>query len=263
MRRRGPNGPSARSEERRQLKARWENNRRHKDDSASSPNEACKATAISTTYTFDADGNQVIIQRRGERAMATITATDKRFAELREKVESWNRRPGKNGDKVADVKDISGEDVSEILALAYALTNHPAYEEARKAMILHRLRGGLRQSFKDLQKRHGHHLQQSAISACVVRNVDGYSFIDEIVELHKEDIAAEKPRPLLGHPKARELRRAAVEYLVANLGIPGTSFENAVEMVRKADEMREQLEAQEQQYLEELHGLRDPRQEKI
>jgi hypothetical protein len=152
----------------------------------------------------------------GVPAWVAARATDQYFSEVQAKVQRWN-------------KEISGDDVMEILELALALTNHPAYEAAREAMILHRLHsGGLRRAFQKLQRRH----HEPPEFSCA----DSVSWYMEEAEYG--------------------LRRA-VEHVVADLGIPASSFAGAVEKVRKAYAIREQYKAERRRYLEELHGLGD------
>jgi hypothetical protein len=196
-----------REDERRQLAARWEEN--YKRRKAGSPS-------------------------------AAIQAIDEHFAKLRTKVQNWNRKPGKD-DKVSDVKDISGADVMEVLALAFALTNDAAYEADREAMRLHRLdKGGLRRAFGNLQKRHGHDQAPDFYYSPDI--VDGQQY--NIVQQYMDEFGFKS--------------RRAIEHVVADLGMQGTSFADAVDKARKAYEKREVHEAERQQYLEELSGLRDP-----
>lgn len=212
-----------RTDERLALEERWEKNRRRRATPPSPKDtELARKSAISTLYTFDADGKEMIIPRRGDRALAEIAATDKYFAELRTKVEGWNRKRGKNGEH-GDAKDINGRDVMEVLALASALTNNPAYEAARKAMRLHRLdKGGLRRAFRNLQRRHGHDLAPD-LSLNVAQYIDQFGYG----------------------------RRQAIEHVVADLGVPGKTFESAVNRLLKAFARR----TERGRYFKELHGL--------
>ena len=206
-------GEHRRDAERRELEARWEENR-----------------------------------KRREAGWPSLTgATDQYSNELCTKVRNWNRKPNKKG-KAVDAKDINCDDVMEVLALASALTNDPAYTAAQKAMRLHRLdKGGLRRAFQDLLLRHGHDQVPDLGSP---DTVDGHP--DDVVQQYMGEFGYEF--------------RQAVEHVVANIGMPGTSFADAVDRVRKAyptrDQKafakREQREADRRQYLEELHGLRDP-----
>ena len=115
----------------------------------------------------------------------------------------------------------------EVLELASRLTNHPAYEAAVKAMRLHRLdRGGLRRALHDLQRRHGH--------------IEPHDYAQPIV-LYMTELDYSY--------------RQAIEHVVASMGIPGHSFSDAVEKVRKAypkGDLRKKQREQEL-YLEELH----------
>jgi hypothetical protein len=164
-------------------------------------------------------------KQRGASLPPDWHAIEQHFAEQLTKVNTWNKKPSGK-----DVKEISGEDVMEILEIASMLTNHPAYEAARRALMLHRLdRGGLRRAFLKLRRRHAPPPEHAAAD-CVdwYRGEFSYGF------------------------------RRAVEHVVANLGVPGTSFENAVEKTRKAYTRRAQHKAEQQRYLEQLHGLREP-----
>jgi hypothetical protein len=204
--RRGPPSRRARprEDERRQLAARWEEN--CKGRKAGSPSDA-------------------------------FQAINEHFAGLRARVQNWNRKPGDVGKdgKVKDVKDISGADVVEVLTLAFALTNDPAYEAARKAMKLHRLdKGGLRSAFVKLQRLHGH---------------------DQVPSLYGLDVH-DTVREYMDEFGYESLQ--AIDHIVADVGMPGTSFANAVEKARKAYAKREVYEAERQQYLEELSGRRNP-----
>ena len=119
----------------------------------------------------------------------------------------------------------------EVLNLAFILTNHPAYAAAQKAMILHRLdTGGLKRAFTKLLRRHDEPPELSCVLSCE-------PFPDNVSWYMEE----------YGYP----LRRA-VEHVVADQGIPGTSFSDAVDKVRKAYAKREQYEADRQRYLKEL-----------
>jgi hypothetical protein len=215
-RRRGP-PPSRparpREDERLQLAARWEENRKRREagwPAAPDDVELRQKAALSRTLTFDADGNQVIKQLRGDKALASIQPDAEHFAELRAKVQNWNRKPSKNG-KDEDVKNITGADVMEVLALAFALTNDPAYETAMEAMKLHKLdNGGLRQPFKNLQRRHGHDQVPTLYAPEVHDTVQEY--MDEF---------------------GYEFRQA-IDHIVADFGMPGASFKSAVDEARKA-----------------------------
>jgi hypothetical protein len=231
MRRQGP--PSKRrarrrEDERDKLEARWKKNRERRK--AGWPVSSTEVEpAVSRTNTFDADGNQVIIERRGAEALTEHQAINNHSAELCAKVQNWNRKRGKDG-KVGDVKDISGEDVIDILEIAGALTNHPAYAAARKALILHRLhRGGLRRAFHKLLHRHGH---------------DQVPDLNDTVQWYMDEFDYNS--------------RRAIEHVVANMGVSGTSFANAVDKTRKAYAKRERHEVERQKYHEELSGRRDP-----
>jgi hypothetical protein len=222
-----------RADERRELAARWEENcKRGKAGWALTTEELERygdlAQVTSHILAVDAQGKTVTVttELRGADARASIAAHKQHLADLRAKVESWNKE---TPDKKA--KEISGEDVMEVLDLAFVLTNHPAYEAARKALRLHRLdAGGLRRAFLNLQRRH----HNDSPVRCAADAIDWY--MDEF---------------------GYKFRRA-VEQVVANEGVPGTCFDDAVEKVRKAYARREQHEAERQQYLEELNGLRDP-----
>jgi hypothetical protein len=227
------------------LERRWKkNSERRKADRPASPNELSKA-ALSITHTFDADGNQVTIERCGAEALAERQAMNDRLAELGAKVENWNRKRGKEGTVQDLVKNLSGEVVMEILEIAGALTNHPAYEAARKAMVLHRLdTGGLRRAFSKLQRRHGHdrgtpdHLYADDIEALIGQQLHA---IDDNVYENDEG-------------ECSDLQ--AVEYVVAMFGIEGETFDSVVKRVHKAYTERAEREAHRQQYLKELVGFR-------
>jgi hypothetical protein len=165
-------------------------------------------------------------------------AQERYLAELGVKVRKWNRRPTKGG-KDVDAKDISGASIMDALNLAFALTNHPAYEAARKAMRLHRLdRGGLRRAFLKLQRRHGHDQVP-----CLYGRLYELDVHDSVQEYMDE----------FGYKL-----RQAIEHIVADVGMPGTSFADAVDKARKDYAKREIHDAERQQYLEELSGHRAP-----
>jgi hypothetical protein len=126
--------------------------------------------------------------------------------------------------------EISGKDVMEVLELAGMLTNDPAYDAAQKAMRVHRLNtGGLKRAFLNLLRRHHERPEYSCIDN-VTWYMEEYGF---------------------------NLRRA-VEHVVASQGIPGTSFDDAVDKVRKAYAKRGKHEAERQRYRSELAGQRSP-----
>jgi hypothetical protein len=215
-RRRGPpplRPARPREDERRQLASRWEENRKRREagwPAAPDDFELRQKIALSRTVTFDAERNQVIKQLRGGKALAAIQADDDHVAELRAKVQNWNRKPSKDG-KDEPAKDISGVDVMEALALAFALTNNPAYKAAGDAMKLHRLDDrGLRQPFKNLQRRHGHDQVPTLYAPEVHDTVQEY--MDEF---------------------GYEFRQA-IDHIVADFGMPGASFKSAVDEARKA-----------------------------
>jgi hypothetical protein len=225
--------PTPRANERLELAARWEKNcERRKAGWPPNPGQlehyGDLAQVTSHILALDAQGKTVTVttELRGADARAAIAAHKQHFADLRAKVESWNKE---TPDKKA--KEISGEDVMEVLDLAFALTNHPAYEAARQAMRLHRLdAGGLRRAFLNLQRRH----HDDSPVRCAADSVDWY--MDEF---------------------GYKFRRA-VEQVVASDGVPGTCFDDAVDKVRKAYAKREQHEVEKQRYRAELAGLRDP-----
>jgi hypothetical protein len=200
-----------RDDERQELEARWEENcKRRKAGWPPIPADLelfGDNTARHTTHTFDAQGEPVTKELRGMDAWKNARVMDQYSATLREKVARWINR-----------KEISGEDVMEVLGLALALTNHPAYDAARKAMHLHRLdTGGLKRAFRKLQRRHNP-LPEDSCADCVTWYIDEFGY---------------------------GLRRA-VEHVVADLGIPGTSFADAVDKVRKAYRKHEQHAAERQ-----------------
>lgn len=169
-----------------------------------------------------------------------LGAESQYFADLRERVSNWNRKISAKGEAI-DAKDINGSDVIEVLELAGALTNDPAYREAIKSMRLHRLeRGGLRRAFQDLQRRHGH--------------VDDQSSLFDMIETYQFELGLEKAEAS-GQPVVKESVQRATEHAVAATGFPGASFATVVDTIRHAFEKREQRDADEQQYLAELHGL--------
>jgi hypothetical protein len=238
-------GARPREDQRDKLERRWKkNSERRKADRPASPDAPSKA-ALGITHTFDADGNQVTIERRGAEALAERQAMNDRLAELCAKVQNWNRRRGKGG-KVQDVvKNLSGEVVMEILEIAGALTNDPAYEATRKAMILHRLdTGGLRSAFGKLLRRHGHdqgtpdHLYADDIEALIGQQL--HAIDDDVYE----------------NDEGESSDLQAVEYVVAMFGIEGETFDSVVARVHKAYKERGQHEARRQQYLNELLEVR-------
>jgi hypothetical protein len=115
----------------------------------------------------------------------------------------------------------------EILGIALMLTNDPAYAAARKAMIRHRIHtGGLKHGFLKLHRRHHEPPEHCCADSVSWHIKEGYSL------------------------------REAAEHVAADEGIPGTSFRDAADKVRKAYARREQHEAERQQYLNDLGGLR-------
>jgi hypothetical protein len=164
--------------------------------------------------TFDPLGNPITMAVSGKRMWIAPGEIVRYCRELGTKVRGWENK-----------KEISGQDVREILGIALMLTNDPAYAAARKAMIRHRIdTGGLKRGLLNLHRRHHEppeHLCTKSISWYLK---EGYSL------------------------------REAIEYVVAEEGIPGRSFSDAVEKVRKAYAKREQHEAERQQYLNELGG---------
>jgi hypothetical protein len=68
------------------------------------------------TDTFvDAHGNEVTLH--GERARAAGAALDQHFAKLRDKVENWNKTVVDDEGRTVRAKEISGEDVMEVLEI--------------------------------------------------------------------------------------------------------------------------------------------------
>jgi hypothetical protein len=117
-------------------------------------------------------------------------------------------------------KEFSGKDVMEILGIALMLTNDPAYAAAREAMIRHRIHtGGLKHGFLKLHRRHHEPPEHCCADSVSWHIKEGYRL------------------------------REAAEHVAADEGIPGTSFRDAADKVRKAYARREQHEAERQQYL--------------
>jgi hypothetical protein len=153
-------------------------------------------------------------------------AVNRHFAKQLETVRKWERK-------------LCDEYVMEMLKLATMLTNDPAYESAQKAMIRHRLnKGGLKRAFLKLLDRH----HEPPEYACVSSTEPWPDVVTQYMEERGYGL------------------RKAVEHAVADLGIPGTSFADAVDKVRKAYARRKQHEVERQRYLEELHGIRDVEQ---
>jgi hypothetical protein len=124
----------------------------------------------------------------------------------------WWSPDGQQAQQLAKVRDwknkknISGKDVIEILEIAGTLTKHPAYQAAQDALVLHRLhRGGVKRA---LLKLHDRHVEPP-----------------EIIATYTVDIYMKER----GYPFRR-----AVEHVVAEFSVPGTSFDSAVDKVRKA-----------------------------
>jgi hypothetical protein len=164
-------------------------------------------------------------RRKRERETPLWDEFDRRFAEQRSKVKGWKL-------------EIRGEDVMEVLELAFMLTNNPAYESARKAMVLHRLhKGGLKRRFF----RSAQSPPPAGRIACIWPDADDW------------------PNPMTQYvvEEGYGVTRAA-EHVVASLGLPGTCFSDAVDKLRKAYAKREKIEAERQRYSNELHGLGEP-----
>jgi hypothetical protein len=164
--------------------------------------------------TFDPLGNPLTVALRGKPMWIAPREIVRYIIELSAKVKSWKNKMA-----------ISGGEVMEILGLALMLTNDPAYAAARRAMIRHKLdTGGLKRAFVNLQRRHHEPPERSCADSVSWYLKEGYTL------------------------------REAAEHVVANEGIPGNSFSDAVEKVRKAYARREQHEAERQKYLKKLHG---------
>jgi hypothetical protein len=209
-----------REDEQLRLAALWSTNcKRWKAGRPPTPEDS-----VVNIRTCDAEGNPVTVTLRGEHARKARQETDQYFAEQLAMVKNWNKKPSGK-----DVKEISGDDVMEILKIAGMLTNHPAYAAAREAMILHQLNtGGLRRAFLNLYHRHHEPPEH---------------WVADSVDFHMEEFGYKF--------------RRAVEHTVATWGIPGASFLDAVDKVRKAYARREQHEAEQQRYFGELAGMRD------
>ena len=144
--------PSPREDERQKLETVWKKNRDRRKAGwrPTSPDlEDLERLGIDPrefenlwTDTFvDAHGNQVTLH--GERARAAGAALEQHFARLRDNVENWNKKVvDAKGRTVVRAKEISGEDVMEVLEIASMWTNDPAFEAARQAMRRHRLDTG-------------------------------------------------------------------------------------------------------------------------
>jgi hypothetical protein len=206
----------ARQDARRQLEARWEARKRCKEGWPPTPLDLeLRGDNSASLNTFDRLGNPITMAVRGRSMWIAPREIVRYMVELGRKVRSWENK-----------KEISGKDVMEILGIALMLTNDPAYAAARKAMIRHRLdTGGLKRAFSNLQHRHHEPPERRCMQSISSYLKEGYGL------------------------------REAFEHVVADEGIPGTSFSNAVDKVRKAYPMRKQHEAERQRYLEEL---RDP-----
>jgi hypothetical protein len=209
----------ARKDAREQLEARWKINSKPSEEGwPSTPLDLERVGGNSTSLnTFDALGRPETMAVRGKRMRIAPREIVRYTIELGNKVRRWRNK-----------KEISGKDVMEILGIALELTNDPAYAAARKAMIRHGLdTGGLKRGFANLRRRH----HEPPGLSCA-EDIDWYR-------------------------KAGYSLREAVEYVVANEGIPGTCFSNAVDKVRKAYAEREQFKAEQSRYLDEL-GVRNP-----
>jgi hypothetical protein len=228
---------TTRTDERQKLKDLWEENCKRRKAGWPPTAEHLErygdlAQVTSHTLALDAQGKTVTVTEtlRGERARAAINARYQYFAELRARVEGWNK-----GTPDKKAKEISGENVMEVLDLAFALTNHPAYEAAREAMRLHRLnKGGVRRAFLNLLRRHHEPPEYSCVLSVEPE--------PDSVTWYMEEYGFKL--------------RKAVEYVVASEGIPGASFDDAVEKVRKAYAKHEKHAAEQQRYLSELAGQR-------
>jgi hypothetical protein len=163
------------------------------------------ASNLWTLDYYDVQGNP--IKLRGERAIVETEAIERHLAKLRDKVENWNKKV--DGGK--RVKEISGEDLMEVLEMASMLTNDPAYEAARQAMRRHLLdAGGLRRSFLALVDRHITPPEVSCVLSVEPEPDNVTWYIEEY-----------------GYNE-----RQAVEHVVADLGIDGAPFQAVVDRVR-------------------------------
>jgi hypothetical protein len=209
----------------------WVTTRTFRDHDA---NQVIDETADLDAIRKAIDAGQLIEELSGKDAAAEIGDMHRNASELEMRVERWNRKNG----RTVDAKDINGSDVVEVLKLAAALTGHPAYLEVIEVMPLHRLkRGGLRRAFVGLQRRHGH-IDQTAV-ALVVR---GFGDNDSVIEQYMSECGYSF--------------RQAVEHAVADFGVPGHNFGDAVDKTRKAFARRDKLEAEREAYAAELSGLR-------
>jgi hypothetical protein len=211
MRRKKP-----REETREQLEARWElNSKRSEEGWPQTPLDLEDSDANSARLTtFDALGRPRKMTVRGKGVWIAPREIVRYSMELEKKVGRWKSK-----------KEISGQDVMEILGIAFEVTNDPAYAAARRAMKRHRLHtGGLKRAFVDLHRRH----HEPRELACL-RRIPWYL-------------------------ENRYNLREAVEHVVANEGIPGPSFSTVVDRVRHAYARREKLNAERLRYLNELRG---------
>jgi hypothetical protein len=164
--------------------------------------------------TFDALGNPITMALRGNSMRIAPGEIVRYNIELGNKVRRWKNKKG-----------FSGKDVMEMLGIALMLTNDPAYSAARKAMIRHRINiGGLKRGLLNLHRRHHEPPERFCTESISWYLKEGYRL------------------------------REAVEHVVAEEAIPGTSFSDAVDKVRKAYAKREQHESERQKYLKELLG---------
>jgi hypothetical protein len=185
-------------------------------------------------WDFDAQGKPITLE--GESAWKIMRAHDRYLAELQAKVVAWPNR-----------KAISGADVMEILKLCFELTNHPAYEAARKAMILHRLdRRGLKQAFNRLQRRHHAPPEVSCVVGSGLEDLGGEP---DCVTWFMEEFGYSK--------------REAVEHAAASWGIPAPTLEKAAEKVRQAYAKRHILRREQEQYWNEIQGVDEGTEERV
>jgi hypothetical protein len=206
----------ARKDARKQLEARWKANCRPSAEGwPPTPLDLeGRGENSANLNTFDPLGNPITMAVSGKRMWIAPRVIVRYCIELGNKVRGWKNK-----------KEVSGEDVMEILEIALMLTNDPAYAAARKAMIRHRIDiGGLKRGLLNLHRRHHEPPERFCTERISWYLKEGYSL------------------------------REAAEHVVADEGIPGNSFLDAVDKVRKAYAKREQHEAERQQYLHELGG---------
>jgi hypothetical protein len=188
---------------------------------------------------IEAGGSKPIsLQEKREDASKLRQEINQRSTKLRARLDAWENK-----------KDITARDVMEILDLAFALTNNPAFKAAQEAMTRHWLdrgglrRGGLKRMFARVRRFH-HEPPERSCAAGIPPEPDNVSWYMETFDYNA---------------------RQAAEHVVAHEGIPGTSFDGAVENVLRARKPKNQkaYEDERQQYWNDVYGIDEEKIKKL